>query len=106
MDDNKDNEEVKKIRPNTFVVWNYFEKIGVAEGVKKCKCQSVGNSIPVKLLQVLMHHIPKCYLILKYHDVGALLDNKATFLKQWKFDNRAYRDALSRCIVKHDLPFS
>ena len=27
-------------------------------------------------------------------------------LKKWKFDSKAYRDALSKCIIQHDLPFS
>ena len=34
---------VKKVRVNTFEVWNNYEKIGVVDGVKKCKCKGCGR---------------------------------------------------------------
>jgi hypothetical protein len=53
----------------------------------------------------LNRHTDKCFKP-PTHDVGMLLDNNATFLKRWKFDSIAYRDSLSRSIIRHDLPFS
>lgn len=35
-----------------------------------------------------------------------MIDNQATLLKKWKFDSKAYREALAKCIIMHDLPFS
>ena len=34
-----------------------------------------------------------------------LVDHSGT-LRSQKLDHKAYRDALSRCIIMHDLPFS
>ena len=33
----------KKFRGNTFEVWNNYEKIGVVDGVEKCKCKGCGR---------------------------------------------------------------
>ena len=33
----------KKVRGNTFEVWNNYEKIGVVDGMEKCKCKGYGR---------------------------------------------------------------
>ena len=57
-------------------------------------------------LPILRRHVQKCHLIPKYNDVGAMLVDHSGTLRSWKLDRKAYRDALSRCIIMHDLPFS
>ena len=33
----------KKVRGNTSEVWNNYEKIGIVDGVEKCKCKGCGR---------------------------------------------------------------
>jgi hypothetical protein len=88
-------------------VWKFFTKIGIVDGGEKCKCDGCGAKYSCGAsTSHLKRHLKKCNKTLKNHDVGELLDDNAKFLKRWKFDPMAYRDSLSRSIIKHDLPFS
>lgn len=51
-------------------------------------------------------HYLKCGSSPKYKDVGIMMDNQGTLLKQYKFDDKAYWVALARAIIKHGLPYS
>ena len=99
----------KKVRGNTSEVWNNYEKIGVVDGVEKCKCKGCGRLYTCNSENGTTHlrrHVQKCHLIPKYNDVGAMLVDHSGTLRARKLDHKAYRDALSRCILMHDLPFS
>lgn len=91
-------------------VWNYFEKpCLIDDGVLKCECKHCKKKYSCKSDNDTTHlrrHVIKCFKTAQYQDLNHLLDNQATLLKKWKFDSKAYRDALSKCIIMHDLPFS
>ena len=100
---------LKKVRGNTSEVWNNYEKIGVVDGVEKCKCKGCGRLYTCNSDNETTHlrrHVQKCHLIPKYNDVGDMLVDHSGTLRSQKLDHKAYRDALSRCIIMHDLPFS
>ena len=90
-------------------MWNHYEKIGLVDGAEKCKCKGCGRLYTCNSDNKTTHlrcHVQKCHLIPKYNDVGAMLVDHSRMLRSWKLDHKAYRDALSRCIIMHDLPFS
>ena len=98
-----------KIRVNTSEVLNRYEKIGLVDGAEKCKYKGCGRLCTCNSYNETTHlrrHVQKCHLIPKYNDVGAMLVDYSRMLRSQKLDHKVYRDALSRCIIMHDLPFS
>ena len=99
----------KKVQGNTFEVWNNYEKISAVDGVEKCKCKGCGRLYTCNSDTGTTHlrrHVQKSDLIPKYNGVGAMLVDHSRTFRSRKLDHKAYRDALSRCIIMHDLPFS
>ncbi|KAH6781690.1 hypothetical protein C2S51_006983 [Perilla frutescens var. frutescens] len=105
--DNLDGGNGKRIRSD---VWKYNIRIGKINGAEKCECKNCGKLYtcnPDSGTNHLKCHVEKCLKTpLKYHDVGVMLDNQTTLAKTWAFDSKAYRDALARSIIQHDLSFS
>ena len=98
----------KKVQGNTSKVWNHYEKICLIDGVKKCKCKGYGRLYTCNSNNGTTHlrrRVQKCHLIPKYNDVGAMLVDHFRMLRSQKLNHKAYRDALSKCIIMHDLPF-
>ena len=90
-------------------MWNHYEKISLVDVAEKCKCKGCGKLYTCNLDNEIIHlrrHVQKCHLVPKYNDVGAMLLIHFGMLRSRKLDHKAYRDALSRCIIMHDLPFS
>ena len=90
-------------------MWNNYEKIDVVDGVEKCKCKGCGWLYTCNSGNGTTHlrrHVQKCHMIPKYNCVGAMLVDHSRTLRSRKLDYKAYQDALSRCIIMHDLPFS
>ena len=99
----------KKVRGNAYEVWNHYENIGLVDGVEKCKCKGSERIYTCDSnngTTHLRHYVQKYHLIPKYNDVGAMLVDHSGMLRSRKLDDKAYRDALSRYIIMHDLPIS
>ena len=90
-------------------MWNHYEKIGLVDEAEKCKCKGRGRLYtcnPDNATTHLRRHVQKCHLIPKYNDVVTMLIDHPGMLRSQKLNYKAYQDALSRCIIMHDLPFS
>lgn len=99
----------KKPKTCTSEVWNYFDKIGLIDGVEKCRCKGCRGLYTCKSSSGTAHlkqHAQKCNSLIHYQDVSVMLDNKATLLRQYKLDQMAYQDALAAAIILHDLPLN
>ena len=86
-----------------------LQKNGLVDGAEKCKCKGCGRLYTCNLDNGTTHlrrHVQKCHLIPKNNDVGAMLIDHLGMLRSSKLYHKAYRDALSRCVIMHDLPFS
>ena len=99
----------KKVQDNTSEMWNHYENIGLVDEVEKCKCKGCGRLYTCNSdneTTNLRRHVQKCHLIPKNNDVGAMLVDHSRMLRSRKLYHKAYQDALFRCIIMHNLPFS
>ena len=88
---------VKKVRGNTSEVWNNYKKIGVVDGMEKCKCKGCRRLYTCNSDNRTTHlrrHVQQCHLIPKYNDVGAMLVDHSGTLRSWKLDHKASRCTL------------
>ncbi|XP_070004123.1 uncharacterized protein [Nicotiana sylvestris] len=106
----------RKMVKERSIAWRYFNKFTDVEGVKKARCKFCSEEYVVDTKNSgtsnLLLHIPKCptnpykaegsQTTLDFQPQGLTGDVSVI---PWKFDPEACRRALTRMIIKDELPF-
>lgn len=93
----------------TSDVWLYLVKVGIVDGVEKCRCKACHKLLTCESGSGTSHlkrHVLSCKKTIKNHDVGEMMIDVEGKLRKKKFDPMANREILARIMITHGAPFN
>ncbi|XP_039689990.1 zinc finger BED domain-containing protein RICESLEEPER 1-like [Medicago truncatula] len=93
----------------TSDVWLYLVKVGIVDGVEKCRCKACHKLLTCESGSGTSHlkrHVRSCSKTIKNHDVGEMMIDVEGKLRKKKFDPMANREFLARIMITHGAPFN
>ena len=93
----------------TSDVWLYLVKVGIVEGVEKCRCKACEKLLTCESGSGTSHlkrHVLSCSKTIRNRDVGEMMIDAEGKLRKKKFDPMANREILAGIMITHGAPFN